>query len=279
MINRRLLLMLQVVIVLCFACKPRGFNESVNTSVAFSEDRVLSVSWQCISNRQEPLNSRLNTQEEYCEWTRVSRAVDFGIPGKLMCEFNSNFDNGRPHFLTKNMKDPMYSQVFANSLPFLLGGEGIKGIFPACKETKGQCMGGDCVCGRKSDPQLCATIGAFEREGCSDVAALGLQTTKRYGGTGIVGVQLQIPEGLKKNCFYRHQQDQAGNNIAIKDVDPEKEKTFVQCFFDKTQRPEFSTCDDVATRLIVKAYFSFPTCNKVEKIQTRLEGEAPNACD
>lgn len=275
MINRRLLLILQAVLVLCLSCKPRGFNDSVNKSVGFPEDRLLSVSWQCISNRQEPRNPKFNTQEEYCEWTRVNRVGD----GKLMCEFNSNFDNGRPFFLTKNMGDPNFSQVFANSQPFLLGGGGVKGIFPACKQTKGRCGTGDCVCGRKSDPQLCATIGAFEREGCSDIDARGLPTTKRNGGAGVVGVQLQIPEGLKKNCFYKFQRDGAGNDIKIAGVDPETEKTYVRCFFDKGERAEFSGCDDVATRMIIKAHMKFPSCNKVSVIQAKLEGETPNACN
>jgi hypothetical protein len=247
-------------------------------------DKSVDITWACASNR--PDVSGLNSQEEYCEWTRRSRNPG----GALQCDFNSNFDATRPYFLTQNEGNSSYPETFANSQQFLVGGTEPSGatrvgIVPSCVAQQGACIAPDCVCGRKSDPQICAVLGSFARNKCApEVAAYSQVTAGRpVGGQErqpIVAVQLQIPRNLEKNCFYKAQRTAAGQDVNVPGVDPAKEKTYVRCFFDSKAMPNIQRCDDVARSITAGARVRVKNagaCN-FARLKAELDGKTPNAC-
>ena len=247
-------------------------------------DKSVDITWTCFSNR--PDASGLNSQEEYCEWSRRSRSAD----DKLLCEFTSSFDATRPLFLTQNESSGRFPETFANSQQFLVGGveptgQVRGGIVPSCVKRAGECVSPDCVCGRKSDPQICAVLGTFTRNGCTpDAVATPQRTAAVPQGTQeprpLVAVQLQIPRPLASNCFFKNQRNAAGADVVIPGVDPATEKTYVRCFFDKGQMPNIRKCDDVAKSLTVGARVRVknPTTCDFDKVKRALDGMTPDAC-
>ncbi len=248
------------------------------------DDKSIDVSWTCHGNR--PDSSGLNSQEEYCEWTRRTRPVD----GGLQCDFNSNFDATRPFFLTQNEASGGFPQTFSNSQQFLVGGteptgERRNGLVPSCTSRAGKCVAPDCVCGRKSDPQLCAVLGTIARDGCqAQVVASAQRTAAAPKGTQepkpIVALQLQIPRTLASNCFYKQQRSLAGQDVVVSGVDPATEKTYVRCYFAKGQMPNIQKCDDVARSLTVGARLkiSNPASCDFATVRRDLDGLTPDAC-
>lgn len=257
-------------------------NEADVTRVR-DADRSVEITWTCSSNK--PDQSGLNSQEEYCEWTRRNRTVD----GKLQCDFNTSFDATRPFSLTMNERSGQFPATFANSQQFLVGGteptgERRVGLVPACVASNGTCVAPDCVCGRKSDPQICATLGAFARNRCTPELVTSPQKTAGVPKAGqepnpIVAVQLQIPRPLARNCFYKNQQGAGGVDVPVPGVDPAVEKTYVRCFFDNGVMPNIARCDDVAKSLTVATQVRAKdaSCN-FSQLKTDLDGQTPDAC-
>ena len=272
------------------ACSVDVDEASSNDSAVTRVGEFIDVSWSCSANR--PDSSGMNSQEEYCEWTRRGRSAD----GKLQCDFNSNFDATRPFFLTMNesQKTPAgvktHPETFANSPEFLVGGtertvDGPrvrKGLVPSCVQNRGVCRSPDCVCGRKSDPQLCAVLGSLARNRCeAEVVATPAKTAAQPTGLQpskpLVAVQLQIPRSLKDVCSYKDQRNAAGEDVVIPGVKPDEERTYVRCFFDTGKMPNIQSCDDVATSLTVGAKIRPKNCS-LAAVKQELDGRTPNAC-
>lgn len=260
-----------------------GIDTSAVTRIR-DADKSVEITWTCFSNR--PDVSGLNSQEEYCEWTRRSRPVD----GKLQCDFTTGFDATRPFFLTQNETNSQFPETFANSQQFLVGGveptgQVREGIVPSCVSRAGQCVSPGCVCGRKSDPQICAVLGTFARNGCTAEAVASPQPTAapprgNQEPHPLVAVQLQIPRSLASNCFYRNQRTTAGVDVVVPGVDPATERTYVRCFFDKGQMPNIRKCDDVAKSLTAGARVRVtnPAACNFANVRRDLDGMTPDAC-
>jgi hypothetical protein len=261
--------------------KDESSKSDENTATIIA-NKTVELTWNCLGNR--PDKSGLNSQEEYCEWTRNSRTLDKG----LQCEFNSNFDGTRPHFLTKNELNPLFNQTFANSQQFLVGGKEPtgqvrEGIVASCIKRKGVCQGPGCVCGRKSDPQICAVIGTMVKNGCGvGLDAPAAKTVRTPTGKEepkpIVALQIRIPQSLAANCFYKNQRLPNGTDVVIPGMDPAKEQTYVRCYFNPNTMPNIKKCDDVAKSLtIVTRIQAQGTCN-FNAVAAALDGKTPNAC-
>jgi len=277
-----------VVAAIVAACGADNSSDDANNGsgvVGFGADNSLDIGWTCFGNR--PDSSGLRSQEEYCEWTRAKRNAG----GKLQCEFNTNFDATRPLFLTKNEKSASFPETFANSQQFLVGGteptggEPKKGIVGSCVERKGQCVAPNCICGRKSDPQICAVLGSFARNKCTpEVVAQAQKTARKPVGieepNPIVAVQLRIGKTLAQNCFFKNQRTADGKDVVIPGVDPAQEKTYVRCFFDAGQMTNIASCDDAAKSIaaVARVRIKNPSDCNVAGLKSELDGKTPDAC-
>lgn len=277
-----------MILSLAGGCQTRDYNPEndaeVQTASVSVADKTLKLDWLCLSNR--PDNSGLNSQEEYCEWTRRARVAG----GKLQCEFTTNFDMTRPLHLTMNKRNNSFNETFANSLAFLVGGSEPDtgtfrpGIIPSCQKTSGRCNSPDCVCGRKSDPQICGAIGAAARNGCKATPIAEVAKTFRAPNGSqhqkpLIAVRLDISPRLAKFCFHKLPLDGAGKEIAIAGVDETNERTHVRCFFPAGEMETIKKCDDVANFLKVTTAFKLEggNCN-VQAVSNAIQGKTPNAC-
>jgi hypothetical protein len=296
-------------------CKARKFNDSQGNSTKVNSDRSINVEWQCSSKTKE---GGFFTQEEYCQWTRRSRAA-----GKhLRCEFTTNFDMTRPAFLTKetnigkfekndynNGKDVSgnpFTKVFSNSQAFLVGGEEPRnsrnagtqraGLIPTCagqttRRTIGVCHNDiTCVCDRKSDPQLCAVVGAVTKAGCTAKPVASAATKNSvlpFAKSGVidkplVAVTLNVGKSLKPYCAYKNQFniDSSGNEVAvdIAGVDPATEKTYVSCFLPSDKETHLTSCDMLADSILAQATIQAEGSCDIATLMDDLDGTTPDAC-
>jgi hypothetical protein len=191
---------------------------------------LAAISWPCAGTGKE-FPPGLNSQEEYCEWTRkpesfvgqgdkasTGDAGDINLP--KACVFTNSFDQTRKFYLTKNTvgrrvdgSNP-FKETFANSYAFLVGGTEPdsgslrKGIIGHCITGNG-CTAPNCVPTRASDPQICRALNQLGDKGCkvdvsfevAPVITSGTVPAKRHGDR-IVKPQLLVRNTIGDHCWY-----------------------------------------------------------------------------
>ncbi len=276
---------LGVLIVLgLWSCKKRNYNQSSAKEYDISHvktDGLATISWTCFGkgNTYPP---EFNSQEEYCEWTRLPVKFD-GEGVKVTstpteskvetlkiakaCVFTTAFDQTRIFYLTQRMvgksnkysdkseSRPFWSTQF-NSYAFLVGGEEPDDRVPR-DGIIGHCLAGNsctdknCVGTRASDPQICDALHELGDMKCTIDKKFSVSpnvTAKEVPagrlGDQIVKPQIMLDAVAKGFCWYAKDP-----NLAAGKINPLEEATLVVCDFDKAK---VAKCDDLASNLHVK---------------------------
>lgn len=258
------------------ACKKRTHNESesneIHTDKLQSEGKVI-VEWKC-SGIGNTNNQGLNSQEEYCEWTRQPETLG----GRKVCFYTTAFDGSRKYRLTKSQPkppgkfsqqdNPFWATQF-NSYAFLRGGsepdtgEARKGIIGHCIEGN-KCFSPNCVPDRASDPEICKGLNFLGSKGCKVEADFQVAPVVTAGsvpegthGDKPVKPQLAISEDATRYCTYEVDPELQKNKPGV--VNANVERTLVKCDVEKSG---MSSCDAIAGQLsvMVTLKLSNPQC-------------------
>ena len=268
-------LVLGVSLSLMSACRttPENSKELGGDMSRLKTDGLAVINWPCSGTGKEfPPGS--NSQEEYCEWTRVPEPyVGRGAkPGGEVesinlpkaCIFTSSFDQSRNFFLTRrtvgtDLKQPNpYHETYANSYAFLVGGREPdsrilrKGIIGHCVEGN-SCGGGNCVATRASDPQICRALNALGSKGCkvdllyqvAPVIDANKVPLNRHGDQ-IVKPQLTMRTDIAESCWYVEDPKVSRGLVNSKGqkFDPKQQGTLIVC---DAEALKIANCDHLAS--------------------------------
>jgi hypothetical protein len=263
-------------LVMVFSCKIRNHDSSADTlntantsSTAAKGSDVKTVFWKC-SGRGKMHPAGLNSQEEYCEWTR--KPVPFDGSGTMVgstqkenlklanaCVFTTSFDQTREYFLTKSTvgvagiyklkSHPFWGTQF-NSYAYCLGG--------------GACVGPNCVSSRASDPQICKTLNFFKKQKVpcqvdetfevAPIVTAGAVPSGRLGDK-IVKPQLALSDATTfsppPKCYFAMDPklSDTSKNAKGQGVDPALERTLLVC---DAEVNKVTNCDDFAAEIMVE---------------------------
>lgn len=222
-------------LILLTQCVPRKGSDGseLRASPDFSRlktEGLATIGWPCAGTGTE-FPPGLNSQEEYCEWTRTPESytgtavkIEGGAPSVInvpkACIFNNSFDQSRKYFLTRHTVGTRvtsanpFKETYANSYAFLVGGKepdspSVKtGIIGHCISGN-SCTAPNCVPNRASDPQICRALNQLGDRKCQvdvgfEVAPVITATTvppNRHGDR-VVKPQLLVRNTIFDNCWY-----------------------------------------------------------------------------
>jgi hypothetical protein len=256
---------LGIALAVTVSCKFRNFNSSAVKKVdtaKLQSDGIVLVDWKC-SGTKTPNIQGLNSQEEYCEWTRAPELLG----GREVCMFTTAFDGSRHYHLTKFQPLPpqktaqtnhnFYATQF-NTYAFLRGGtqpddnQFKPGIIAHC--SKGNpCTSPACVSSRASDPQICKGLNFLSRKGCNievdfQVAPLVTAGDIPPGKHGDQPVKLQLIPSELASKYCRYHLDPVLQKKKPHAVNPSEERTLLVCDLEQSRK---GSCDGIADEITV----------------------------